>query len=160
MKVIKNVLEKKVHNNILNILQSQKFPWYYYDKVANDNDTKGFVFNHWCYDDENIISDYFKSIVIPILGKFNFSELLRVKINAYTQSNKNIKHSFHTDRKDKHMVALYSVNTNDGYTEFENGESIKSTENTLVIFDGLLKHRSVTQTDCKLRLNVNINFLK
>ena len=58
----------------------------------------------------------------------------------------------------EHTVALFSLNTNNGYTEFENGKKIKSEENSLVIFPGHLKHRSVNQTDENKRINLNINF--
>ena len=69
-----------------------------------------------------------------------------------------IKHEFHIDDKIKHKVALFTVNTNNGYTEFENGEKIPSIENTLALFDGNVKHRSVVQTDENLRINININY--
>ena len=63
----------------------------------------------------------------------------------------------HTDLPEKHQVALYSVNTNNGYTLFENGDKAPSVENQLVLFDGSLKHCSVAQTDENLRINININ---
>ena len=63
----------------------------------------------------------------------------------------------HVDMPDPHTVALFSVNTNNGYTLFENGDKIASVENQLVIFDGSIKHCSVAQTDKNLRLNININ---
>ena len=68
------------------------------------------------------------------------------------------KTAFHVDRYDSHMVGLYSVNTNNGYTLFEDGTKVESVENQMVIFDGKRKHCSVAQTDTKLRINININF--
>ena len=63
----------------------------------------------------------------------------------------------HTDTPQKHMVALFSINTNNGYTLFENGDKVASVENQLVLFDGSLKHCSVAQTDENIRVNININ---
>ena len=63
----------------------------------------------------------------------------------------------HVDQPTKHTVALFSVNTNNGYTLFENGEKVVSVENQLVMFDGSIRHCSVAQTDENLRVNININ---
>ena len=57
----------------------------------------------------------------------------------------------------KHMVALFSINNNNGYTLFENGDKILSKENQLILFNGDLKHCSVAQTDENVRINININ---
>jgi hypothetical protein len=65
----------------------------------------------------------------------------------------------HTDSPDYHKVALFSINTNNGYTLFENGDKFESKENTLLLFDGHLKHCSVAQIDSNLRINININYI-
>ena len=46
-----------------------------------------------------------------------------------------------------------------GYTLFENGDKFESKENTLLLFDGHLKHCSVAQIDSNLRINININYI-
>ena len=53
---------------------------------------------------------------------------------------------------------LYSINTNNGFTLFENGDKVLSKENRAIIFDGKIKHKSVSQTDKKVRINININY--
>ena len=55
-------------------------------------------------------------------------------------------------------IIIFYLNTNNGYTEFENGEIVKCEENTLVTFDSQIKHRAVSQTDTKQRVVVNINY--
>ena len=55
------------------------------------------------------------------------------------------------------MVAYY-VNTNNGYTEFEDGQKVYCKKNSILIFDGSLKHRGVKQTDTKMRIAININY--
>ena len=59
--------------------------------------------------------------------------------------------------RDRHITLVYSVNTNNGYTEFQDGTIIPSIANQLLIFDGNMEHRSVSQTDIKNRMNLNIN---
>ena len=160
MQIIKNFLDKDIFKNIQTTLCSNEFPWHYSDTVAYENDNSDFMFFHILYLDNNQRSPYFGNMLMPILGKLNFNYLLRGKINFYTQKEKHIKTSFHTDSKEKHSVALFSVNTNNGYTLFNNGQKIPSIENQLVIFDGNLEHCSVAQTDKKFRINININIIK
>lgn len=64
----------------------------------------------------------------------------------------------HRDFDEPHTVALYSLNNNNGFTYFEDTkEKIPSVENQLFLFDGLRRHCSVSQTDTKIRANININ---
>ena len=69
------------------------------------------------------------------------------------------KHIFHKDDvNDNINVALFYINTNNGYTEFEDGTIINSKRNRLVLFPCKLKHRSTTTTDTRERINININY--
>ena len=66
----------------------------------------------------------------------------------------------HRDYAYPHQVALFSLNTCNGYTYFEDTkEKVPSIANQLVIFDGNRNHCSVAQTDENLRINININIL-
>lgn len=156
-KIIDNFLEKNIFNNIKQILTSDKFCWYYQPTVGNKNDYTDFFFCHFLFENDQQVSPSFSNILMPILGKLNFNYLIRAKINLYTKKDKIIKTAFHKDFNEKHTVALYSVNTNNGHTLFKNNNKIYSKENQLIIFDGSLEHCSVAQTDEKIRINININ---
>lgn len=109
--------------------------------------------------DEGISLEFFNSICIPVVSRMSISELLRIKVNCYPRTAEPVKSSLHVDYDHPHMVGLYSVNTCNGWTEFENGEKAGSIANSMVIFDGNTKHQSVSQTDEELRVNLNINFI-
>jgi len=94
-----------------------------------------------------------------LLGRLNLNSLLRCKINLYTKKSKHIKTMFHTDSPEPHKVALFSINTNNGYTLFKNKNRVPSVENTMVLFDGQTEHCSVAQTDENVRINININYI-
>ena len=57
-------------------------------------------------------------------------------------------------------TGLFYLNNNNGYTEFESGEKIKSISNMYVEFPVKLKHRAVSQTDVDCRTVLNLNYLK
>ena len=157
MKIIKNFLDKKSHKEIKKLLFSNNFPWYYNDFVSNKRDNNDFFFSHILYANEKSNSNYFNFFIDPILKKIQFKKLIRAKINCYTKMEKNRISKFHIDQFSDHKVALYTVNTSNGYTLFKEGNKFYSLENSLLIFDGNKKHCSVTQTDKKLRINININ---
>ncbi len=158
MKIISNFIEDpKVSSAIKNLLLSYNFPYYYNAGTATKEDKSDYLFCHVLYDKNKQHSDYFNQVTMPILGRLNFNYLHRVKVNCYTKKPAEISTGMHTDLSQKHQVALYSVNTNNGYTLFENGDKVASVENQLVLFDGSLKHCSVAQTDENIRVNININ---
>ena len=55
-------------------------------------------------------------------------------------------------------TAIFYVNSNNGYTVFENGLKVDSQENRLVVFNSDLLHAGTTCTDQKIRCVINFNF--
>jgi len=158
MEIINNFIQDKtIFDSIKNLLMSYTFPYYYSDSTAHEKDKSDYHFSHILYDKNQQNSNYFNQITMPILGRLEFNYLHRVKVNCYTKKPEHINTAMHTDMPEKHMVALFSINNNNGYTLFESGEKILSVENQLVLFDGNLKHCSVAQTDENIRINININ---
>lgn len=159
MKVIKNYLENSIFKEIQTMVFSSHFPLYYNDYVADLSDHSDFMFTHYFYANEKQNSDFMSSIILPILGKLKYKKLIRAKLNCYTKKNKHIYTPFHKDLDYAHQVALFSLNTCNGFTYFkEKNKKIKSIENQMVLFDGLKEHASVNQTDTNLRMNININY--
>jgi hypothetical protein len=159
MKVIPNFLDQKIFNDIkINILNTS-FPWYFSPTTGHDNDYSDFLFSHYLYKEDKQCSPFFNYILTPLISRLNFNYLLRAKINLYTKKHKEIKTEFHVDSYEKHTVALFSINTNNGYTLFKNGEKVPSVENQMLIFDGSLLHSSVSQTDESVRININMDLM-
>ena len=152
------IQERKVFENIRGLIMSPNFPWFYSGTTANSYDKSDYLFYHWLYQSNNQVSDYFNLVLLPLLEKLNINSLLRCKINLYTKKSKHIKTKFHTDLPEPHKVALFSINTNNGYTLFKNKDMAPSVENTIILFDGQKEHCSVAQTDENVRINININY--
>tara|TARA_Y100000004_G_scaffold173387_1_gene211205 strand:+ start:2457 stop:2957 length:501 start_codon:yes stop_codon:yes gene_type:complete len=159
IKIIPNFLKEETFNELSNILLNNSFPWFYSDISGGPGDYSNFFFQHWFYLEGRQNSEWFGKVAIPILGSLDFKSLIRVKANCYSQRDKEIITRFHIDDTNPHTVALYSLNTNNGYTLFENGEKVHSVANQMAIFDGRLKHASVSQTDTAIRVNVNFNLI-
>jgi|TARA_R100001530_G_scaffold127717_1_gene97025 hypothetical protein len=158
MQLIPNFLEPEIFKKIKETVFSNEFPFYYSDQTGSLSDDSDFMFSHKFFSDNNQQSGYFSSVLMPILGKLSFNYLIRAKLNFYTKKNKFIYTEVHRDSEEPHTVALYSFNTNNGFTYFEdNREKVPSLENQLCLFNGLRRHCSVAQTDTKIRANININ---
>ena len=151
---------------LLNGNQHQIMPWYYRAGMSDYEDTEGYLFGNDIID-RGVIPDnkLFLEIAMPIVSRLPMRQLIRMKINCHPRQtlrgSPNYPPSrFHTDMKGEHTVAILSINTCNGYTEFEDGTQIESIENSLVIFNGGIKHRSMGQTDSNIRVNININFIE
>ena len=108
----------------------------------------------------HVIIPIFFSKIDPIGDVF----ILRIKANLLMRTSEIIPHSFHTDYKitsnryDKVTTSIFYINSNDGYTEFEDGTKIESVSNRLVTFPHNMKHRGTTCTDKPFRMVINFNY--
>lgn len=160
MKIIKDFLDKDLFNNLQSIVFSENFPYYYRGYISDPSDKSDFYFEHILYKEKQQVSSHFDDVLMPLIGNIQYNYLLRAKINCYTIKKKHIYTEMHRDFPFLHQVALFSFNTCNGYTYFEDTkEKIESLANQLIIFDGNRNHCSVAQTDTNLRINVNINIL-
>ena len=149
MKIIDNLLDKDVAENIANKITSDFFPWFYQNNVTDKSSTihsENYYFTHLFYDN-NEQSSFF-NYVIPILKKIKYKKLIRVKANLYPNVNKLIQHSKHIDYNYPTKGALYYLNTNNGPTYVEN-KKIDSVKNRLLLFNAFKKHNSTTCTESK-----------
>jgi hypothetical protein len=160
IKVFKNFLIESEFKNIVQLVVSESFSWFY-QKEQNPNCKDGFFFSHKLYENDIMNSSYFDRIINPFKKKINYTSLIRAQINLLTRSDKPRRSIMHRDNNnDTITTGLFYLNNNNGYTEFESGEKIKSISNMYVEFPVKLKHRAVSQTDVDCRTVLNLNYLK
>ena len=172
----------QVFDNYLSPLQHQKISdfllkdgscqWKFNDrKVRHGDDPYDYQFTHTFHTFHSLDSarhevspqiDYIK----PLVEKIRFIALHRIKANLEPIKPERTHSDFHYDvHKDGKpcpfmTTAIYYVNTNDGYTEFETGEKVMSQTNTAVIFDTNLRHRGVPATNVNRRMVLNISYFE
>jgi len=168
---IDNFLPSSLFDNLQSLLmngdENQIMPWFYRAAMSDYEDTEGFLFGNDIFN-RGVIPDIklFEEIGVPIISRLPMSHLIRMKINCHPRQTLRDAENypacrFHTDTKTpNHTVAIYSLNTCNGYTEFEDETKLESIENSMVIFNGNIKHRSLGQTDENIRVNININFIE
>ena len=162
--VIDNFLEKEDFENIKKIMLDVNFPWHYTNGVVlkEENEIKDqFQFMHILYYNNLPTSQYF-DILSPFLLKINPISLIKVKANLNTRSEFLFEHGYHTDFNDapsNQRTAVFYLNTNNGYTLFEDGTKVESVENRFVSFETSIKHTGSTCTDKNRRVVLNFNYI-
>ena len=163
MKVIDDFLDKKDFLFIHNLIMKDPFPWFYMDsyeetgldKSKSDNFS---YYLHNLYDDSMPRSPHFEHIFPYFLNKIDLKSLIRVKVNNYAREDKLIEHELHTDYDYSNNGAVFSINTCDGNTKFEDGTKVESVANRIVLFDASKPHCSTNTTNQPRRVNINFNY--
>jgi len=160
MKIINNALGKPEAVEIKNVLISNMFPWFIHKGIVYKNENN-YQFAHIFYHENKINSNFFEKITSPILKVLNPISIIKIKANLLPKDKKIIEYGMHIDFINKNSkTAIYYVNTNNGYTRFENNKKITSEENKLVIFNSNIKHAGTTCTDSDYRIVINFNYFE
>ena len=182
IKIINNFLDKEIFKNVQGFLLSAACPWFYnksknivYTKHKGKpfSPIKGYEsqnphqFIHiFLGNEHNRTWSSWTSHLTPFLDKINPRVWIRVKSNLSTINSKPLVGGWHCDKHTDGIAwtdtttSIFYINTNNGYTMFENGQKINCVENKLVIFPNNLMHTGVSQTDTKIKVTLNLNYLK
>lgn len=142
------------------------FPWYITDwkDRSSKHELYNYQFIHAFYIEggsakqPNHVSPQIE-LIHPIGRKINIIEPLKIKANLSPVTPEIIEYELHTDMPvNNFKTAIYYVNSNNGYTLFENGFKVKSVANRICIFDGHIKHAASSCTDQKFRCVINFNY--
>ena len=164
LKIIDNYLNNEDHLTIKNIMESDKFPWFYINRKVTKDSSGNVVkaglfksqFSHYFYRDDNINSE-FLTYLKPILDKLKPLSLIRIKANLNPPSEKIVKTAYHKDQNFKCKAAIYYVNDNDGYTMIDK-EKVLSKKNRMVLFKANQEHFGTNSTNCNNRMVINFNY--
>jgi len=165
MDVINNFLDEEQFLTIKYSLLDANFPWYYHSSVAYDredfdslSDPYNFQFVHGFYNGFRPNSNFI-DLLSPFFDKMEINSLIKIKANLITRTERIVEHQMHTDvDAPNSKTSIFYVNTNDGYTKFENDIVVKSEENKLITFDSSLKHTGTSCTNEKCRIVLNFNY--
>ena len=160
--IIDDFLDKDDFEKLKTFYEGGKVRWsylptqvYLYEQEQETFQFVDVVYNHETREHTETLHEYF----VPVLKKLNAKALVRLKVNLTTITDKPSKSILHTDFTDiVCKTAILYINTNNGYTIFENGVSVNSVANRVVLFDSNLNHTGVSTTDQKVRLVANINY--
>ena len=133
--------------------------WIYNNGISLPNDGH-FQLVQQIFTSHTVISPAF-NILNPIVKREEMTAIIRIKANMLLRTDERLVFdwAFHADVTDTPATtAIYYINTNDGYTLFEDGTKIESVSNRFVKFPCHLKHTGTTCTDTDRRILLNFNY--
>ena len=140
----------------------EKCPWIYCPYIIGPGDhPDDFQFIHvFWYPNRGPVSEHL-NVIEPIMQKINPSIWLRIKANLRLKTNHVRVGGMHTDVGNYgHTTSIFYINTNDGCTTFENGDTYKSVENRLITFPSHLRHAGSSPSNTKTRFVINFNYFQ
>ena len=163
--LIDNFLDNKSFLEINDKIMNDAFPWFWSEAIVRDDEqssnlVENYQLTHVFYSDNQVRSKYY-NVLAPILNKLDCKGVNRIKANLNPFKGDSIRENkLHTDNTWTPLTAIYYLNTNDGYTVFEDGTQIESVKNRILIFKTSLKHTGTNCTDQKRRVLINFNYYK
>ena len=170
MEIIDGFLDHKEFDELKNVILSDSFDWNFIEGIdfpvfrgGEEEDIDKFQFEHFFYVNIAPCSNDFNSL-IQTIKKLLPESIRRVKANLLTRTSNIIENKFHVDmdmseeKLKQWKTSIFYVNTNNGYTKFEDGTIVESVANRMVIFPANIKHTGTTCSDEKRRVVINFNF--
>ena len=171
IQIIDNFLEEENFEIVKQILGTD-IVWVYNEILPYEGDdrlladqTFNYQYVHSVIHNNEIESGFYNALKQSgVFKKLKVRALCRVKFNSICREEKIITHGFHQDIHFDHSIeegegcktSILYINTNDGFTVFENGAKIKSMANRLVTFPVSYRHSGTTCTNCPRRVALNM----
>ena len=175
MKIEDNFLDQEKFDGLQVLMMGVDFAWFYNPNIDYKTEKeKEFQFTHIFYKHNAPHSAYFKNLT-SILEKINPMSLCRIKANLLTKTSNIVENAYHHDissfddenrktifpeKLKQWTTSILYVNTNNGYTKFEDGSIVESVANRMVTFPANMKHLGTSCTDEKTRVVINFNYFK
>ena len=151
------------------LINDTHFAWYFQKEHVEGADD-GCWFSHIIYKANVPRSDLYVPVNEIFKDYLKYVSLLRITVNLLPRQETSCIAiaDFHTDFQDdpdildetKITTAIFYLNTNNGYTEFQGGDRIDCVRNRLIEFPSPIPHRAIGQTDVSKRVVFNFNFIK
>ena len=168
IKIEDNFLKQEDFNKIQEIMMSPNFYWFFSDIIDYKEDVDKFQFCHVFFRNSVPTSNSIE-IISPILKILNPMPLWRIKANLLTKTPNIVENEFHIDlphlrnspeKLKQWTTSIFYVNTNNGYTKFEDGTKVKSVANRMLTFPANMKHTGTSCTNEKIRIVINFNYFE
>ena len=166
MKIEDDFLDQREFDKLQTEIMGDTFAWFYLPAIDYlDENVDKFQFVHEFYFSYVPTSPAIK-IINPLINKINPGILGKIKANLLTRTPNIVENEFHVDigfseEKMKQLsTSIFYVNTNNGYTKFEDDTKVESIANRMITFPANTKHTGTSCTDEERRIIINFNYFK
>ena len=162
MNIIDNFLDDDEFNILQQYLTNDSFSWNLLPSIANNKQgLDQYQFVHTFFDISKPSLQNYSNFLTPLFSKLQAKYILRVKANLRPRTSTAVLSDYHVDMSLNQQTAIYYLNTNNGYTKFQDNtlQDVPSVANRLLTFYGGLKHCGASATDSNYRILLNINYI-
>ena len=157
IKIIDNFLPEEEFKTIQSFMMGGEFRGFYTEGRARQDDGL-FLMIHMFYQPEVGSNSEHLPIWNTFMQQVGAKKCMRIKANLTFKTPTIEPGPFHSDYENM-KTAVFYINPNNGYTEFETGVRVNSVANRVCIFDSNLEHRGTTHTEGgHQRVVVNFNY--
>ena len=162
MKIIDDFLSPSDFQITQNFFLGPNISWYYNEGIANNKQgLDQFQLVHPFFDISKPSQTDWSPFLQPLLTKLNAKYIFRIKANLRPRTTTGVLSDYHTDMDLNQQTGIFYINTNNGYTKFQQNDfdDVTSVANRLLTFSGGLKHCGASATDSNYRIVLNINYI-
>ena len=158
IEIIDNFLPEEEFKSIQSLMMGGEFNWFYCEGRSTGDDGL-FLLIHMFFQPKLGANSKHINIWNTFMQQVGAKKCERIKANLTLRTPTIEPGPFHIDYDDDGKTAVFYINTNNGYTEFESGVRVSSVANRVCIFDSNLKHQGTTHTEGDHpRIVVNFNY--
>ena len=157
IEIVDNFLPEEEFKSIQSFMMGGEFRWFYSEgRVVQDDGL--YHMAHTFFQPEVGPNSKHIDMWNRFMIKVEAKKCQRIKANLTFKTPTPEPTHYHIDYNDM-KTAIFYINTNNGYTEFESGVRVSSVANRACIFDSNLKHRGTTHAEGdQQRIVVNFNY--
>ena len=152
-----NFMTKYEFERIQQFIMSDAMTWHISPGITKRGDSEQILMTHLFYANDQPVDAEGLNLLLPLMQLVDIKSLIRIKANLNPVSHELIRYDKHVDQDYSCKAAIYYVNSNDGYTMFDN-QKVESKGNRIVFFDADTLHSGTNSTDCKNRMLINFNY--
>ena len=166
MEIKDNFLKQEDFDKIQKLMgEPSPFPWFYADRIVFEDDVDKFQFIHAFYDNHMPMSPFSNELdsIINIIQPFS---IVKIRAKLLTRTPEIVESTFHVDiplleeKLKQWTTSIFYINTNNGYTKFEDGTIVESVANRMLSFPANMKHCGTSCTNERRRTVINFNYFK
>ena len=166
MKIEDDFLKQEDFDKIQKLMdEPSPFPWFYADRIVFEDDVDKFQFIHAFYDNHMPMSPFSNELdsIINIIQPFS---IVKIRAKLLTRTPEIVESTFHVDiplseeNLKQWTTSIFYINTNNGYTKFEDGTIVESVANRMLSFPANMKHCGTSCTDERRRIVINFNYFE
>ena len=166
MKIEDDFLKQEEFEKIQKLMgEPSPFPWFYADRIVFEDDVDKFQFIHAFYDNHMPMSPFSNELdsIINIIQPFS---IVKIRAKLLTRTPEIVESTFHVDiplleeNLKQWTTSIFYINTNNGYTKFEDGTIVESVANRMLSFPANMKHCGTSCTDERRRIVINFNYFE